>query len=354
MSICVFLAGLALGAMPADVQTFTDPYLGLTFTHPKTWVLKPKAKRDVGVSFLIPSPNGASKSTLDVIRTSFQSAPELWQTVQRQANEQLQRTITRQWEQEVLGVPLLLTQVEFSKNGSQYQSLIGLLYAKGPQKLLFRLTANSSDYENVQYEFQTVLESLRTTDGALPKVEDGKVPTGPTTKPTLVPRKSALKDADGVHKPQLGPVHVDLTVSTKPIRVYLPLAWNCEVSDNRVLNLTKKGLVGTLQVKIFTTLDSDTPNAALTKQAGENLLKFDVVNIREDIAPYQNRAGTSVSKIWRSGKGPSGSFWTLDGIFENGEWYGLFAYSNKLSKTDGETRVILNDLISQFGVLPRP
>ncbi len=354
MSICVFLAALILSPRPADVTTFTDPYLGLTFSHPNTWKLKPKGKRDVGLTFLIPGNGSAQSSSLEIIRTSFQSAPELWQTIQLRANEQMKRTVRRQWEQELLGVPLLLTQAEFDRDGTQCQSLTGLLYAKGPQKLLFRLIATSSEFDNVKYQFQSALETLRTTDGALPKVEDGTQLTGPVAKPTLAPVKHALTDQLKTKKWVFGPVHSDLTVSTRQITISLPLGWKYEKIDAHTLSLSKEGLMGPVVAKIFTTLDSDSPVVALAKESALTLEGFDVVEIRDDVTPYVNRAGAGVTETWRKGKGKTGPIWSLNSLALQGDWYVLLSCGGNAPQNPDSQRAVLKELVGTIGVEQRP
>ena len=158
--ITAFLAA-AVMFQPAkqDTQTYSDIQLGLSFSHPSTWIIeKPlvakntkkgrKLASDAGtVHFRIPLTGAVDDADLIIVRAAFSGSPDTWQKVQMDANQNLKRQVERQWQQEILGVPLLLTKIDYSENGSSKVTLTGLLYNDSPNKLLFRLTGPASDFD---------------------------------------------------------------------------------------------------------------------------------------------------------------------------------------------------------------
>src|SRR3954466_14728017 len=99
----------------SDVSSYTDTYLGLAFNIPKTWTMVKKTK-DM-TRYAIPVEGSAMPAELEIIRSPFHSSKEIWQTIQLRTNETLHREVARQWEQDVIQVPILFTQLNWDDKG---------------------------------------------------------------------------------------------------------------------------------------------------------------------------------------------------------------------------------------------
>ncbi len=345
---------------------FTDPELGLGLTIPKTWVIQPPNKKYKDRTIIVmPIQDSSSTATLELIRTSFNASIDLWQTIQLRANEQLQRQVVRQWQQEILGVPMLLTRIDYNERGSAMSGLVGLFYTQTPYKLNFRLSAPAADYDKAEFEFNNVLETLHTLDGSLPKEED------PTRKVEAVkPKKKdpdhpdALPDDPGpkirktVAVPNARtikpPVSVPITVSDRKGALYLPARWKASAQDGNALTLTGPEPGLSVAAKLYTTLDSDPPGDAIQKIAAASLPSFDKVAMRQDSVPTENRAGGTVCTIWRDGSDSRGPLHEFIGYVQNGDMYVVLTCSTSGGKDAAAFRKELDDLIAMTTIEPAP
>src|SRR5579862_3465383 len=93
-------------AAPAT-ETYTDKQLGLSFAHPKTWILEKvneaktkgkgkKPKEDKAdsqiIHFRIPITGASEDAELQVMRASFSGSPDEWEQIQTVANKNEHRT----------------------------------------------------------------------------------------------------------------------------------------------------------------------------------------------------------------------------------------------------------------------
>ncbi|MER3497096.1 MAG: hypothetical protein C4320_10310, partial [Armatimonadota bacterium] len=181
-AIALYLALSPTGAPPktdpptsSTTRVYSDPDLGLAFDYPSNWTYQKKDKKSPA-RFMIPIEGTNSKGELRVIDLDYRGTAELFQTTQATMIATLNQTLVRQWQIEVLGVPMLLTKVKSANAEGETTTLVGLLYANTPRKFNFRLTAPSGQFESVELPWQAVLETLRTTSGALPASGDTPPP----------------------------------------------------------------------------------------------------------------------------------------------------------------------------------
>lgn len=285
-----------------EIQTYSEPALNLAFDYPKAWKTVKKGKDTVFIT--IPLPGSTNTAELEVTRTPFHSSKEIWQTIQMRINEQLKRTIQNQWEDSILSVPMLYTQVAFNQKGDDITALSGLYYTRTPLKMFVRLTAPTGEFPKAKYEFDQSMLSLRTLDKTAPEEDSEEVKlTVPAKPPTAPPRRKVI--TEGPKSAVKPTVSIPLTVSTKEIEVKVPEGWSGEVKYD-VLELTHANLSSPLRLKFYTTLDGDPPLHVLFRLNSESLKEFTTVSKRTDTSEQPNASKCLISTIWRIGKNAEG------------------------------------------------
>jgi hypothetical protein len=327
MIFAPLIALIALAApQAADVQTHSDTRLGLAFDYPKSWKIAKRA-RDV-VTFQIPLEGAPGHGELLVVNANYRDTAEQWQLIQRQSNVQLNREVERQWQQEILGVPMLLTRINYIHRDVPTTTLTGLLYTASPDKLLFRLTAPAGAFDGVMLQFNDLMLSLRTLSGQLPRPEDPSVatlpppPTPPTPERRIPIGATTVREEEEVRLP---PVAVALTVAERPVAVHLPDGWTGTVGEDGTLALRHSDLASPLRVEFAETV-AEAPQRALLRRSSATLGEFSRVALREDFDPRANRSGMSIASVWRTGAAAGGDIVTLDAVAAGPDVYGILSY----------------------------
>ena len=169
MNVTAILLALAVH-QGSDQMEYRNPELNLGFNHPKSWVFTTDKK---GVTrATLPVANAVERAKLEVFSVAYNAEPDLWETIEKDFLKQAKGEVVRQWREEIMGVPLLLTQGTYKDKGDAREILSGLMYARAPRKLRFRLIGSPEGFENVEYEFRKVLQTLHSIDGTKPTSED--------------------------------------------------------------------------------------------------------------------------------------------------------------------------------------
>jgi hypothetical protein len=347
MKFALFATALTLIAVQQDAttKTFTEPYLGIQFNYPKSWSIEKTTTPTIAVSptkskrkpkldktrslFSIPIEDSINKAELEVVRTEYHASIDLWQTIQLRESDLDKTQVVRQWEQDILGVPMLFSRVDSSAHGAQTTAIVGLFYTRTSLKLLLRLTAPSSEIDKVTYEFNKMLETLRYVDGSLPKEDDPSINLEPVTKklqPVLPTPKVIDAPSVGPKVPLKAPITADITVSTHNVMLRFPEGWSVKNTKDNTVDLVSANVSVPLHLQGFSTLDSDPPTTALLKLSAKDLGDFVKVGSREDTAQKVNAAGCAVSGVWRIGQSSSGDLVTGEASGAMGEYYFLVHY----------------------------
>lgn len=376
MNALAFLAGLALaqgspqtspqGADPApQTAVYTNAYIGVSITHPNDWKVAPK-KTDAWIT--IPLKNGSTVAGLNLVAAVFNAETDIWQKSQEHMVNQLGGTIIKQWDEQILGVPLLLTKMRHSPGkltsaikavpglpaDQPLITLVGLVYSATPRKLLFRLTAPESAYDDAEFLWRHALESLRTVDGRLPKPEDPNrtpdtLPDPKNTPPDPGPRlpigpkppSEAVKRAPKVH---------EATVANRKVGFYYPEGWQVEAQENGKLTLRGTNPTVTLDMALYSNLDSDPPLRALVKASGESLQDFKSVESREESRAKKNAAGATFVRVWRIGNGVSGPIFSFEAVAGD-SFYCMLKLKGQ-GKLSSDLRKSIEDLLERISVEP--
>lgn len=362
---------------PADAgaTTFTDAALGLSFAHPTTWTtvatpvpVEPKGKGnrfrlpggkktekrpdDGMVTFRIPGAAGAPPSELTIVRASFSGTPELWQQIQADTNRNQKRDVERQWQQEILGVPLLLTRIAYDQDGTATTTVTGLLYNASAYKLDFRLTGPTAGFDAAQYQFTQAMETLRTTTDTLPTAQEpGKqiaapVLPGPDVKhPIFTGSKAA---------PKVAPLALPVTVGGRKMVLHVPEGWTLDKVDADSAILRNPAVKDGVTVKLYAAATAPRPGEALSAAANKTLDEYKTVDLREDSGGKPNAAGNPMMAVWRRGTAAKGPYATMDAVVSAGDYYMLFALHPTPGEDLSHERKVVQTMLDAVGLEPAP
>lgn len=317
---------LTLGTQGAPATaSFSNPELNFTFEHPKSWKVATSRKAISTVS--IPLPDGLGEASMEIYAVAFQRKPELWLSLQADVAAQMQAEVERQWTEELLGVPLLLTKTRTSSG----PVLQGLLFSATQRKLLFRLSAPASGFQAAESAWRKVWPSFRTVDGTAVKPEDpDRIPENPDPKAVPIERPSPINViSGGPLKPEttLAPVTIECSAAGRKLRLHVPEGWSGVLGEDGAVTLKNPALPRELRVVVLSTLDSDPPGRALFKASQRNLEKFESVKLREEPKPRPNVAGATVSWVWRIGQAGQAPMRSFDAVGQTKEFYWVFGTS---------------------------
>ncbi|MDR3692410.1 MAG: hypothetical protein P4L46_23710 [Fimbriimonas sp.] len=373
LALLATAVALMIGQQDSTTKTFTEQYLGIQFNYPKTWTIekttKPtlttapsKSKRKPRIDksttlFSIPIANSMQKAELEVVRTEYHASIDLWQTIQLRESELNRTQVVRQWEQDILGVPMLFCRIDSTTRGTQLTSIVGLFYTRTSLKLLLRMTAPSSQIDSVQYEFNKMLETLRYVDGTLPQEDDPSINLEPVAKklqPVMATPKVIDAPPTGPKVPIKAPVATDLVVSTHKVVLRLPEGWSVANANGNTIELHSADVGSPVRLQAFSTLDSDPAGAALEKLAAKDLVDFGKVTSREDTASKVNAAGCSVAAVWRTGQANGGDLVTGEAYGSMGDLYFLIHYRQTDVSNYKAERKAIEQMLRQVSIEMAP
>ena len=286
---------------PTGSRTYSDKGLGLAFEYPATWQYQKKDK-DHPARFLIPIEGTTAKAELQIIDLEYRASPEAFQETQATMIGRLNQQLLRQWQIEVLGVPLLMTKLKSVGEDGERTTLVGLLYSSTPRKFNFRLTAPTESFDAVEYPWQGVLETLRTTSGTLPTAEGTEPP-----KTTPTPAK-AVRTVIGPRLKNVtykGSVVAPLAFGGTSGNVVLPDGWRAEPAGEGMLRLSHAKLSVPLTMRGYLS-QADNGGDILKEAAKKNLTGFGKVDRRYDPVIETTKTGASAAAVLRVGSDTEG------------------------------------------------
>lgn len=281
-----------------SAQTFQDKETGLAFSYPSTWEYRKERLYSV---FQIPLAEGR-KANVQVLNVSFRQEQAAWQTAQADVAKTMNRTVERQWDEVILGVPLLLTQLSFKEGDASMSSLVGLLYSRSGSKLSFRLTSQAEGYTEAEGLWRNSLNSLRTLSGDLPTTEDPNKP--PTTQPIRQPNEPRVTN---IPTPKVKPPKLPKGVRQEPMEVLgqklqitLPRQWTLVKKESSYV-LTREGWNGEVLLD-FGAGGLLEMRKAVINMSNDKGASFASIAFRSEKGPDLNAAGASIFQIERRGK----------------------------------------------------
>lgn len=322
---------VSLFAQSTDKVVYRDTKLGLQFEYPKTW----KVRRDrYSAIFEIPL-GSAQTATVQLYNAKFKGTVDDWQLVQAEINRSMKRTVDRQWQEDLLGVPLLMTRISYEEGNRPTFAMVGLLYSSFEEKMHFRLSSSAETAEAAESQWREALLTLRTITGELPGVEN---PNLPSVKPEPEKPTTVLKPKEEKKTFVRGTEPATLTVDGTSFRLLLGKGWS--LADGKLVHPNLKGEI-LVQAKIG--LPEEAGNALLTV-AKEALGDFDSVRLREDPKPMEAPSGGLIGRVFRTGmaKGTTIVRGTIVGYCEGVYW--IAQYRSSDADAYRKDRALMDDL----------
>jgi len=354
--------------------TYSSEELGLAFDYPRSWkpskvkiknaeakviLTDPKTWRppnqDITTRFLMPLPGVDERGILEIYSATFNQDQDTWQTVQRDINQKMNRAVLRQWSEEVLGVPLLMTKIESKDKGVDLITETGLMYSATPRKLIFRLTASPDNFDKADTTWRNVLQSLHTTDGRLPSAED---PNRKFTPKDITPGAyhKVVWNAP-VPKP-MAPVKGDLITEAmaagKKVQVRGPSGWKAVKNSDGSFSFSSPEVSGSVKVFVASIIDSDDPGKVLIRASGQTLVPFSKVLKREEKGKYLNHGQANVDWIYRRGLEGAKPRFSFDAAGDNGDNYWVLTWTGSDEGAASRDRKTLESLVDVLSVVPAP
>lgn len=327
---------------------FSPAEFGFTITIPPTWS---QTSRREPWRFAIPVPSSDTPARLEIFAANFRSDIESWRAIERSFAQQQGDTVVRQWEEEILSVPLLLTRLN---RASGEVVLSGLLYNWASRKLRFRITAaNEPSLQEAEFQFRQAILTIRTFDGQPLRPEDPTGPPPPAFDPTARPAQPPRVVTIGAGRPdrtsQRPEIQIPARTSGRDVLLLIPAGWTGQ-ARGETLVLTHERLQGEVVVQLASTIDGAPPARALLRSSVETLALFDTVARRNERKPHTNRAGGQVAFVWREGQTAEGPLLALDALVANNPIYAQVRFRSHSGVGTAEMRALVQDLIDHMTV----
>ncbi len=315
-------SAVILTGLVQDVKTFEDRETGFAFSYPATWEWRKERLYSI---FTIPLEGGA-KAQVQVINVKFRQQPDAWQTAQSDVAKTMSRTVDRQWDEVILGVPLLLSQLSYKEGEAPMNSLVGLLYSNTQAKMSFRLTSPAPGYSQAEAAWRGALNSLKTVSGSLPGAEDPTKPpqgsggvgtdSGPKATKILPDKPKASRLPKGIKREPIEALG-------QQMEVLLPKAWSLTKKETGYV-LTRSDWSGEVGFDFGAGAILDMRKAVLASSNNAGAFLSEVSH-RSETGPTPNSAGADLFIIERRGKGVVSEGVSFDGtIMTTGGHSGLY------------------------------
>lgn len=321
---------LAVLAFPDEqLRTHVDQKVGISIQHPRSWALR----KDRMNTFLTWKSRAGREVRAQWVATAYRDTAELWQRLQVDVANSRGDRIVRQWDEELLGVPLLLTRASRDDKGVPKSVFSGLIYSRTANKLNFRVYSAPEDAAEAEKTWREVLLTLRTTSGEVPLAE------APGTK--LAPEKAKVPEvtsftwspvAGQVAKPVRAPKRSK--VEEVGFYVYTPEGWTADGT-----HLIADGLRGRLVLDAKKS-SPESGRRTWVAAAGAQLAKLTEVTARREKEVGRNRAGFMVWEVVREAKldGAQVVAAVWGGQFDENVW--LLTYEGTAEEFRGDRRLI--------------
>lgn len=341
MKVAALLLSLSLYQGSAQLE-YRNPELNLAFSHSKAWTFTTDKK---GVTrATIPMANSVGLARLEIFSVMYNADRDLWENIEKDFLKQLKGDVVRQWREQILGVPLLLTRGTYNDKGDQKAILSGLMYAKAPRKLRFRLIAPADGFDSVEFEFRSALQTLHSIDGSTPATEDPNrkvTPDDMKVQPILAPPKVMyLTSGKANQKIVKGSQSIDVKAGGKNVSLRFETGWAATKDESGTITLTGPDAPSPIHVNVNSLLDSDSPLVALFKASSQSLNDYLKVATREETMPKANTAGAMESTVWRTGTSAKGPMASCEAAGLLADFYWLATYRQDATLTPAQRRAV--------------
>lgn len=340
--VSTLIAASMLLAQNGD-KTFSDADLGLSFQYPTEWSMRKERLYSV---FEIPLAD-KKKAEVQVISTRFSAKAEDWQIAQVDVSKTLKRVVEKQWEEQILGVPMLMTKIAFNEDNTDKNVLVGLLYSATPLKLNYRLSVPAAGFEEAEAKWRKVMSTLRTVSGELPGTENPNN-TSSSSNTGSGEKVVILKPENGPpKKPRKGDQKVPVNILGQDLLVRIPKGWTMQNGEGTEYTLTHKSLKGKLVFSIESGNQNDSKRVMLAK-AADAVKLFTKVTLREDRDGKYSPAGAFMTSVERVGAGSNGPLMMKHVAGQSGLLFFIATYTGEGKDTAKKDEGLLSKLFEEM------
>lgn len=348
---------LGLG-QSADAKLYRNNILNVQFEHPKAWKVETNRRNESRI--LIPIEGTQETALLEILPVTFESEKDIWLTAQKTVVANARYELVRQWEEEILRVPMLLTRYTFPNSRGVQVATSALLYSDWPRKFFWRLSAGAFEYEKAEFVWRQVLQSLRTVDGTefkvldpnAPRQKDRKVvPVQAVTSKTVV-----IDDGTGGGRrgaAETGEPLLEAKAAGRDVVVRAPKGWAVLAGEGG-FTLRHPDLEGPVRLRVESSLDADPAGRALFLASSRSLASYASVAERREQLPRANSAGARAAWVFRTGKSAQGFLSTWEATVEKGDFYLVLGYETTSTREVERARKLLDDFLRLASVDPKP
>jgi hypothetical protein len=344
---------LATGSQQ-DPKNYSNGILNVQFGHPANWQVTTSKKSESKV--IMPIGDTGEFAILEVLPITFDSEKDIWQVAQKTLVLNSKRELIRQWEEEVLGVPLLLTKY----SSANQTTLNGLLYADWSRKMFFRLSAPTAYFESAEFQWRQALETIRTVDGAKLKPNDPNAPrsqSGKKAEPVkAIETKVVVIDGGGpkASSAKRGEIEIPCEAANRKLTLFVPKGWSVTPNADGTMSLRHTDLSNSATLQVLSSLDSDPAQRALFVASSKSLGDFSKVKTRNEMLPTASPVGAMASRVVRVGEGGSGALLALEAVVQKDLFYVLITYRSNQARDFEEDQRTLDSLLQRTSIEPIP
>jgi hypothetical protein len=315
---------LSVAIQEPQFSIYSDRDINLSFRYPKEWKQTARDRRKTVLQ--IPGSSVDQSGQLELIKALYRGDSTGWQELQKTTFDLQKRTITRQWQLEIMGAPLLLTQTEFTERNVAMTQVSGLFYTRSASKLLFHLKSPSSGFDAVWFAWQKTIESFSTLDGAPLQPEDPSKPPAEPAKVDTRPARRVLDDGRTGGLPRgmsrLGTLRVGETV----LVLEGQNGWKLVQGESPQTAVFKHRSYPEVKVEARFLLESTEAAKKMLENASSRLTNFEKIALREDVDITDTPQGTNVASVLRQGTRASGEkLLTFDAFLKAQAHYLIFS-----------------------------
>ncbi|MCH7902976.1 MAG: hypothetical protein IH944_00240 [Armatimonadetes bacterium] len=309
MTLVATLIGIASLAGMQETVEYRDKDLDIILRHPKEWRVD---RKRLFTQFRIPLSDGTT-GIVELYAVEFRQSASDWQAMQKKVQEDIGRIVERQWQEEILGVPLLLTRIRSSTPNGDQITIAGLLYSATAKKMNFRVIAPVESADEADQAWRSLLLTLRTISGKLPLPEDPTkpLPSEGSGSDTTVSTYSATTGPPKV--PVRGEQVLTVDALETKITLWLPRDWSVgQDGDRRWIEID--GLKGKIELE-FQAGGRAQALTRVRRATINDLKRFKIVRLRDEPKGAYKPSGAYVVSSLRIGETDSGELclWTIVG-----------------------------------------
>lgn len=356
----LFASAAVCSAGAQAYREFISVASDLAFRYPNEW--KFGARRTHSL-FEAKLPSGGA-ATIEIFEISYRLPLDEFSKAQAQAAAVQKRTIEKQWVEEVLSVPVAMSQVSYTVGAEPMTALTALIYSRTPLKLQLRLTTATANFAEADQALRGAMQTLRTVSGDPLKADDPALPDLPpppkNTKP--IPPKVEVRQPEKVatFKPEWtpptkgvfrGPVSIKAKAGGRDVALLLPSGFTVEQAGES-FTVKHEKLSKSLVLHASSILDSPPPAEQIVISAASTLPRFSKVTVREEPLPKGVVSGGILRFVRREGQGADGQLAVVHALGEFGDFYWVANYEQSDAATLKKEWPFLLELLQRIRIEP--